>query len=169
MHPLRCPYRGKALALRASRGVHNKCLSICKLALSFFANNFEIYHLLGTIFLISQDFSILEGNVFCCIFNKHLILLSASHVTRNDTLEKSHKKMWLWALKSFYFKMWSRFLCLFSNHLIVQRKQSRKTINEKFWNYFPHFTRFPNRGAHFFCIISKCLIVLIKGVKFSKG
>ena len=24
MHPLRCPYRGNAAALRASRGVHNK-------------------------------------------------------------------------------------------------------------------------------------------------
>ena len=58
----------------------------------FFANNFENYHIIGTIFIISQYFALVE-QIFFCIFIKNLILLSAMDVARNGTIEKCHEEM----------------------------------------------------------------------------
>ena len=49
----------------------------------------ENYHVFGTIFLISQDFALVE-QIFC-IFSNHLIELGDRDVARKGTIEKYHE------------------------------------------------------------------------------
>ena len=63
------------------------------------ANHFfvENYHVFGTIFLISQDFALVEQISFP-IFSKHLIVQSDRDGARKGTIENNHEKIQILAL-----------------------------------------------------------------------